>query len=256
MTTPSRVREEFSRQAETLSVAGAFTDADVLERVRAAVAPTKGMRILDLGCGPGIVAASLAPHAGNVVALDLTPEMLKKVRQRCEAAGLQNVRLALGAAEDLPFEDASFDAVVTRLTLHHLPDPRRALGEMVRVVGSRGRIVVADVVSSEDAEDAALHNALETLRDPSHERMLSSNELRSAVEARGLRVTATASWDMPREFEEWIRITNAPERRVPLRTIMRRLAQAEIRAGVDLRIAGDTVAFTHRWLLITAEKIG
>ncbi|HYL80946.1 MAG TPA: methyltransferase domain-containing protein, partial [Candidatus Acidoferrum sp.] len=148
----------------------------------------------------------------------------------------------------------SFDAVVTRLTLHHFPDPRRALEEMVRVMRPLGRIIVADVVSSEDAEDAALHNALETLRDPSHARMLSSSQLRSVVEAGGLRVTATTSWEMPREFEEWVRITNAPERRVPLWAIMRRLAQEGIQAGIDLRISGDAVVFKHRWLLITAEK--
>ena len=256
MTTPSRVREEFTRQAETLSVAAAFTDGDVLERVRAAVAPMQDMEILDLGCGPGIVAAALAPHTASIVALDLTPEMLKKVWQRCQTAGLQNVQLALGKAEDLPFDDGSFDAVVTRLTFHHFPDPHRALGEMVRVIGARGRIVVADVVSSEDAEDAALHNALESLRDPSHERMLSSSELLNLMDAWRLRVTATSSWEMRREFDEWIRITNAPERRGPLGTIMRRLAQAGIRAGVDLRTAGDTVIFTHRWLLITAVKTG
>ena len=127
---------------------------------------------------------------------------------------------------------------------------------MVRVIHSRGRIVVAEVVSSEDVEEAALHNALETLRDPSHERMLSSSELRGVMDEWGLRVTATSSWEMQREFDEWIRITNAPERKLPLWTIMRRLAQAGIRAGVDLRIAGDTVIFTHRWLLITAEKSG
>ena len=201
MTTPSRVREEFTRQAETLSVAAAFTDGDVLERVRAAVAPMQDMEILDLGCGPGIVAAALATHTARIVALDLTPEMLKKVRQRCQTAGLQNVQLALGKAEDLPFDDGSFDAVVTRLTYQHFPDPHRALGEMVRVIGARGRIVVADVVSSEDAEDAALHNALESLRDPSHERMLSSSELRSVMDAWGLRVTATSSWEMQREFD-------------------------------------------------------
>ena len=52
-----RVREEFARQAESLSVAPVFTDAEVLEKIRAATSPTKTTQILDLGCGPGIISA-------------------------------------------------------------------------------------------------------------------------------------------------------------------------------------------------------
>lgn len=254
MDTHSRVREEFARQAESLSVAAAFTDAEVLENIRGAVAPTTAMTILDVGCGPGIVSAALAAHAREVVAFDITPEMLEKARQRCREAGVRNVRLALGRAEQLPFADGSFDAVVTRLTLHHFPDPQRAVEEMVRAMRPGGRLVVADVVSSEHSEEAALHNALEILRDPSHVRMLPASELRRLIEAAGLRVTSTSPWDMSRDFEEWIRITNAPERAAPLLTIMRTLAKAGLHAGIGLGFDGETVVFQHRWLLVTAEK--
>ena len=99
----SRVKDEFKRQAETLSVAPAFTDSAVLERIREAIQPTRGMNLLDLGCGPGIVTAALAPAVREAVAYDLTPEMLGKARQRCEKAALKNVRFELGPAEELPF---------------------------------------------------------------------------------------------------------------------------------------------------------
>jgi ubiquinone/menaquinone biosynthesis C-methylase UbiE len=251
----SRVREEFARQAETLSVAKAFTNVEVLDRIRAAVAPTKTSAILDVGCGPGILAAALAPHAREVMAFDLTPEMLAKARKRCGGAGLLNVRVALGRAEELPFPDGCFDAVVSRVTLHHVPDPQRALGEMARVTRPHGRIVLADVVASEVAEDAELHNAIEVLRDPSHVRMLALGEIQRLIEAAGLRPAALSTWDMAREFDEWIGITNAPERAAPLRTILRTLARAGIQAGIDLRHDGHTALFTHHWMLITAEKI-
>jgi ubiquinone/menaquinone biosynthesis C-methylase UbiE len=254
MDSQSRVREEFARQADSLAVAPAFTDAEVLEKIRAATGPTKTMRILDLGCGPGIVSAALAPHAKEVVAFDLTPEMLEKARQRGKEAGLTNLRFELGRAEQLPFADGSFAAVVTRLTLHHFPDPRQVMAEMVRVTRSGGKIIVADVLSSEDTDEAALHNALEILRDPSHLRMLSSSQLLGLITGAGLRVTATSTWEMQREFEEWIRITNAPERAKPLFTVMLTLARAGIHAGIDLRFDGKTILFTHRWLLVTAEK--
>ena len=254
MNSQSRIREEFARQAESLSVAPVFTDAEVLEKIRAATDPKKTMKILDLGCGPGIVSAALAPHVREVVAFDITPEMLEKARQRCKEANLQNVRFELGRAEQLPFANASLDAVVTRLTLHHFPDPQRPMEEMVRVTHPTGKIIVADIVSSENADEAALHNALEILRDPSHLRALSISELLRLVEAAGLRVTSTSTWEMQRDFEEWIRITNAPERAKPLYAIMLTLARAGIRAGIDLSFNGKTVIFKHRWLLVTAEK--
>jgi hypothetical protein len=60
---------------------------------------------------------------------------------------------------------------------------------------------------------------------------------------------------MPRDFDEWIRITNAPERVKPLYTVMLTLARAGSHAGIDLRFNGKTVVFKHRWLLVTAESL-
>jgi ubiquinone/menaquinone biosynthesis C-methylase UbiE len=71
----------------------------------------------------------------------------------------------------LPFEDASFDTVVSRSAVHHFPDPAAAFREMARVVRVGGRVITVDVQSAETADEAALHNALEILRDPSHVRM-------------------------------------------------------------------------------------
>lgn len=135
----SRVKEEFKRQAETLSVAPVFTDSGILEQIRAAIKPTRMMTLLDLGCGPGIVTAAMASDVREVVAYDLTPEMLDKARKRCEEADLKNVRFELGRAERLPFEEESFDRVVTRLTIHHFLDPRRVMDEAVRVTRRGGQ---------------------------------------------------------------------------------------------------------------------
>lgn len=249
-----RVKEEFKRQAETLSVASVFTDSGVLEQIHTAVRPTKAMKLLDLGCGPGIVTAAMAPDVREAVAYDLTPEMLDKAKHRCQEAGLKNVRFELGSAEHLPFPDESFDSVVTRLTIHHFLDPHPVMNEVVRVTRRGGKVVVADVVSSEDEEESTLHNALETLRDPTHVQMLSGSGLLELFIASGLRITSKVTWEMKRDFEEWIRITNAPERVRPLYTVMVVLAKAGMQAGINLHFDGKTITFTHRWLLITGEK--
>lgn len=250
----SRVKEEFKRQAETLSVASVFADAGVLERIRAAVKPTEAMNLLDLGCGPGIVSAALAPDVREVVAYDLTPQMLDKAREKCRKAGLKNVRFELGRAEQLPFEAESFECVVTRLTIHHFLDPRRVMNEVVRVTRPGGKVVVADVVSSENEEEAMLHNALEILRDPTHVRMLSPSGLLELIQSAGLRIISKETWDTERNYDEWVGITNAPERVKPLHSVMLALAKAGIHAGVNLHSNGKNVIFTHRWLLVTGTK--
>jgi hypothetical protein len=113
---------------------------------------------------------------------------------------------------------------------------------------------VADIVSSENEEEAALHNALETLRDPTHVRMLSASGLLELFKASGLRITSKVTWEMKRDYDEWISITNAPERAKPLYTVMVALATTGIQAGINLHFDGKTLVFKHRWLLVTAEK--
>ena len=146
-----RIREEFTRQARTLESAEVFNEGAVLERIRSACDPQDAHHLLDLACGPGIVAAALAPDVDEVVAFDLTPEMLERTRARTSQAGLTNVRPVSGNGDALPFEAATFDRVVSRLAVHHFPDVARVLDEVARVTRPGGRLVIADILSSEDS---------------------------------------------------------------------------------------------------------
>jgi len=248
------VLNEFSRQAETMDSARFFNDADILARIRQAAALTRESRALDVACGPGIVAEALAHEGGEVIACDITPEMLTRASRRFARAGLTNVRCLLGKAEELPFDDGSFDAVINRSALHHFPRPALALSEMARVLRPSGRMVILDVMSSEDTEESALHNALEILRDPSHIRMLAKSELLAHLRSAGLEAHSIVEWTNQRELGEWLKITNAPERAGPLRAIMTALAKAGVCAGINLRLERDTLRFEHHPLLVVAQK--
>ena len=253
MDSSDRIREEFARQADAVSAAPAFHVPETIERIVRASSATNVTRVLDVGCGPGIVAEALARKAKEVVAFDLTPEMIEAAQRRCEQARLTNVRYAVGHADDLPFDSATFDVVVSRLLVHHLVDPLPSLSEMVRVLRPHGRMVLADVTCSEDPREAELHNALEVLRDPTHVQMRPVSHLRQMLESLRLTITAEERWDQPREFGEWLTITNAPARAGPLRTVMRALAEAGVHAGIALHREGDSLVFTHRWVLLTSE---
>jgi ubiquinone/menaquinone biosynthesis C-methylase UbiE len=249
-----RITEAFGRQVQTFDSWAERADEQVAGRFRAALGGAGQGNVLDVACGPGVVTAAIAAGATSVTAFDATEPMLEKARARCARAGLVNINFRCGDAENLPFEDAQFDGVVTRLAVHHFADPQRAFNEMFRVLHRGGTAVVVDVVSSEDANESSLHNAIESLRDPSHVRMLPASELDACLLGAGFQVIENTTWDKEREFEEWMGIVNDPARAEPLRIIVRALAEAGRTAGIGLSIQSGKIVFFHRWRLVQAIR--
>jgi ubiquinone/menaquinone biosynthesis C-methylase UbiE len=249
-----RVADEFARQAQTFDKFAELTDDQVSARFRTALGEAGHGDLLDVACGPGVVTAAIAPGAASVVAFDATEQMLEKAEARCAKADLTNVSFKHGDAENLPFKDAQFDGVVTRLAIHHFAHPQRALDEMFRVLRPGGIAVIVDVVSSEVAAESNLQNAIEQLRDPSHVRMLPASELDDALTLAGLQILEHSTWDKAREFEEWMDIVNDPHRTKSIRTVVRALAEAGNHAGMGLSIQDGRIVFFHRWRLLRAAK--
>src|SRR5262249_5092980 len=249
-----RVTDEFGRQAHTFDLWAEKTDDQVADRFRTALGKAGRGELLDVACGPGVVTAAIAPGAASVTAFDATEQMLEKARARCAKAGLRNIRFGRGDAESLPFAQAQFDGVVTRLAVHHFANPQRAFDEMFRVLRPGGTVVIVDVVSSEDADESNLQNAIERLRDPSHVRMLPASELDASAGRSGFCDLQHATWDKSREFEEWLGIVKNPDRADPVRTVVRALADAGRTAGMGLSIKNGRVVFFHRWRLLKATK--
>jgi ubiquinone/menaquinone biosynthesis C-methylase UbiE len=107
-----------------------------------------GERILDVGCGPGrlaIVAGTAAGSAGEICGIDPAPEMVALARRKAAQAGIK-ARFEVGVIESLPYPPDYFDAVLSSLMLHHLPDEvkRRGLAEILRVLKPGGRLMAVD----------------------------------------------------------------------------------------------------------------
>jgi SAM-dependent methyltransferase len=98
-----------------------------------------GQRVLDVGCGPGALIAELVGRGADVAAVDPSPQFVDAARERYPGV---DVRQA--SAEQLPFEDGSFDAALAQLVVHFMADPARGISEMGRVTRAGG-VVAASV---------------------------------------------------------------------------------------------------------------
>ena len=115
-----------------------------LDQIEAFARARPDTRVLDLGCGGGHVSYRVAPHVREVVACDLTPDMLALVKQTARERGLTNIAVEQGAAERLPFADGSFDVVLCRFSAHHWDNMEAGLREARRVLKRAGGAVFAD----------------------------------------------------------------------------------------------------------------
>jgi SAM-dependent methyltransferase len=123
-----------------------------------------GEDVLDLGSGAGmdsLVAAQMVGPSGSVTGIDMTPEMVAKARGSVAEMGLDTVTIVEGSAEQLPFDDASFDVVISNGVIDLIPDKDAVFSEITRVLRPGGHIQLADVtiqnpVSEESKRDIDL----------------------------------------------------------------------------------------------------
>ena len=162
-----------------------------------------GDLVLDVACGPGLVACEFAPFALHVTGLDLTPRMIEQAMERQRGRGLTNLSWQVGDVLPLPFPDASFSIVLTRYSFHHFLDPRAVLDEMLRVCRPGGKVMVIDVV--QPPEKAAAYDRLEKLRDPSHVHALTIPEMAELISASGLAGVKTARYKVEGELEQQLK---------------------------------------------------
>lgn len=104
-------------------------------------------KVLNVGCGPGTEAILLAGMGYEVTALDFSPEMIELTKQNAETCGV-SVATVVGDAENIPFQEFEFDAVVSNYALWAIPHPQTAINEWFRVLRNGGRIAYVDGIWS------------------------------------------------------------------------------------------------------------
>ena len=104
----------------------------------------RGLRILDVGCGDGLLTTRLTKDGARVTGIDASADMIAAARRRAKAAGVE-IDLVEGDAGDLPFPAGHFDCVVSVATLCFVDEPRSTIREMVRVLKPGGRLILGEL---------------------------------------------------------------------------------------------------------------
>ncbi len=105
------VQSQFGAHAASYATSRSHAAGNSLQRLVALVQPKPDWRMLDVATGAGHTALTFAPHVREVIASDLTPQMLEQAAKLAKARGLTNFTTEKAEAESLPFGDASFDLV-------------------------------------------------------------------------------------------------------------------------------------------------
>jgi len=155
-----REQSRYDRQARWYDVAVAPMEAlaflGLRRRLWSAVDGSR--RVLEIGVGTGRNLAHY-PKASRIVALDLSPQMLKRAARKATRSG-RSVDLLLADTQHLPFKDGVFDIVLATLVFCSVPDPVRGLAEAARAVRSDGQVVLLEHVR---AKNGVLGKAMDAL---------------------------------------------------------------------------------------------
>ena len=209
------------------------------------------MIVLDVACGAGHAAETLAPLVRQVVGLDLTLSLLELGADRLRSKGVPNVLFQAGNAEALPFVDGSFDVVFCRSSLHHFSHPETAVSEMVRTCRPGGRVVLVDIVPP----DATVRDAFDhvhRLIDPSHVRSFLEPELADLLPGGigALTYADTFSLRLPVD----VAFTEQSESATVLDLLRREIAGTGNRTGFDPADQDGTVVVTFTTSVVHAAR--
>jgi SAM-dependent methyltransferase len=260
------VRSQFGAAAADYATSEVHAKGESLTRIVALTEPRPEWRALDVATGAGHLAAAFAPQVANIVASDITEEMLREAAKLAASRNLANMTTATAEAGALSFADETFDLVCCRLAAHHFPDLERFVGEAYRVLKPRGRLAFVDNVAPDreqlpDASDADIeeavtaYNAFEKLRDPSHGFAPPPRVWIDLVRSQGFSIVAREQFGKELTFAPWVeRMRCAPSVVSELENILT-AGLSNLRTFLQpRRDDSGALHFTLQELLLVAEK--
>ncbi len=240
--------DQFTRQAVPFSRMATQSEELLLELSGVTGHDT----VLDVACGPGLVACAFATRARQVTGIDLTPAMITQAQKLQQRGQLENLTWQVGDVLPLPFPDASFSMVITRYSFHHFLDPKAVLGEMIRVCQPGGTVMVVDAALPPEKMDA--YNHVEKLKDPSHTRALTVAEFLEMADSCGLQQIKTQFYKFELELEASMKaFFPNPGDDAKIRQIFRDDTGKDA-LGLNVHRRGDEIHFAYPVMILVGRK--
>jgi SAM-dependent methyltransferase len=195
--------EAFDGQAARFERAPVQSDPAALARLAAFAGLPEGSRVLDAGCGPGLVSEAFLKAGCSVVGVDLSAEMVARARKRCAPFGGRARFEQVSAYDPSVTALAPFDAAVSRYVVHHVTDPQAFTAHLVELLRPGGVLVICDHTTDPDPTLAAHHERLERERDGTHTRNLTAGGLADLLAAAGLVDIQLVEESFTLDFDEW-----------------------------------------------------
>ena len=254
MTTGSHhdnVEKQFGAQASAYLTSAVHASGRDLQRLAERLGAFPEAHVLDLGCGAGHASFVAAGQVAQVTAYDLSSQMLDVVAAAAKDRGLDNVATRQGYAEILPFDDSTFDVVISRYSAHHWHDVGQALREVKRVLKPGGTVIIMDVMSPGHPVRDIWLQTVEALRDTSHVRNYSSGEWLSLLNDAGLATRNLITDRLPLEYSSWIARMRTPEALSEAIRLYQQSASQEVKHYFELTEDGS---FTSDTIMAEAQK--
>ncbi len=230
-----------------------FKDA-FCERAIAAMELKGDETVLEVAAGTCAFGRMIAPSVKGVVELDLTEAMLDAGKAANEGAGISNVSYVIGNAESIPYEEGRFDAVVTRLSFHHFVHAEKIMSEMARVLPSGGCLAVIDMVPP-FVESREAFDWLERLRDESHVRCFTAQELTDMGRRQGTSGIKTEEETIPMELAGWMELTDTSDRaQDEIREALLADLDRGVPSGMDPCLDEGHIMFRRQWASVVGRK--
>jgi ubiquinone/menaquinone biosynthesis C-methylase UbiE len=247
------VGQQFGSQAADYLKSSVHAQGADLEALAALVKEGGKQRVLDLGSGAGHVSFAAAPRAGEVIAYDLSSQMLEVVAKAASDRGFRNITTRQGVVEKLPFDDESFDCVLSRYSAHHWRDVDAGVREAARVLKAGGTFGIVDAIAPARPLFDTFLQSIELLRDPSHVRDYSRAEWDEALARAGLRPGPVTPYVVRIEFGSWVERMRTPKVQVEAIRALQAAMSESVQRYFEIGADGS---FNLEIALFEAMKVG
>jgi len=246
----SAAAEQFGRQSHRYGKAHILADvSDVIAALNRINLPSPA-RVLDVATGAGHTGLHCASLGRDVTCADIAQPMLDRVNEAAQERGIKIVT-RLHPAESMPYPDATYDLVTSRVAPHHFSSPESFVQEAARVLKRGGYLLVIDgSIEDGDAVAEEWSHRVETLRDPSHHRFLSPAKWSALCSAAGLQPQHAVLEPLKMPDLEWY-FDTANTSPVNREAILELVRNAPVEAQRQFNISEENGKITWWWRRLT-----